>query len=53
MNRRYRIEFTIDTEKEWSDEIIEKGAIQELECMAPFPTDITFSVVSTEEEASK
>jgi len=52
--KRFRIEFTVDVRNEgcgradwdWRNDDIEKFAIQELDCMSPFPEDITFSEVS-------
>ena len=44
MKKRYRIEFTVDTDG-WSDESIKDMALQELTCMVPYPEDITFSEV--------
>ena len=40
--KRFRIEFTVDAEG-WSDKFIKDSAIQELNCMVPYPEDITFS----------
>ena len=42
MKKRYRIEFTVEKD-DWSEDSIKESAIQELECMVPFPDDITFS----------
>lgn len=42
MKKRYRVEFTVEKD-DWSEDFIKESAIQELECMVPFPQDITFS----------
>lgn len=56
--KRFRIEFTVDVSNErsdgkgswdWSNEAIEKFALQELTCMSPYPEDITFSEVKWSE----
>ena len=48
--KRFRIEFTVDVHyegvtKDWdySNDDIKNFALQELECMSPYPFDITFS----------
>lgn len=50
--KRFRIEFTVDVHhegvtKDWdySNDDIKHFALQELECMSPYPFDITFSEV--------
>ena len=45
MRKRYRIEFSCDVDMQ-SNKFIEGQALQELECMVPFPEDITFSEVT-------
>lgn len=47
--KRFRIDFTVDAEG-WSDDSIEKSAIQELTCMVPLPEDISFSEVKNREK---
>lgn len=41
MKKRYVIEFTVEAE-DFSDEWIKGQALQELNCMSPFPEDIAF-----------
>lgn len=49
MKKRYRIEFTVEKD-DWSEDYIKSSAIQELECMVPFPEDITFSEADNNKE---
>ena len=52
--KRFRIEFTVDVHHEgvtkdwdWSNDDIKHFALQELECMSPYPLDITFSEIGS------
>ena len=51
--KRFRIEFTVNVHHEgvtkdwdWSNEDIKDLALQELNCMSPYPVDITFDEVT-------
>ena len=50
--KRFRIEFTVDVHNEgvtkewdWSNDDIKEMALQELDCMSPWPFNVTFSEV--------
>ena len=44
MKKRFSISFSVETDG-WSNESIEHSAIQELDCMSPYPEDIIFKEV--------